>query len=272
MKNVVKYFCFAILLTILASCNNNGNNIFNIGCKAENIYSKNDSSYQGYFETDTFLDNVTKCYMTATINNMSAQNVRRELYSPEGNLLMALGMCSECCVAVGYKFYYDSLGRTKSVSHVCLDDYDDEDMLQEMIRHYCNTDSATLNFEIGRDSIGRVNRIGNLTNLDAYDVEYGIYDGSSFWCSDIDGGDIYFVVILHVKEREMEYGTAVDLYYVNGKLAAEAAFWNGKFIKCLTYQRNGRVAAKYGNHKAPLDIILSEYCYGYDECLPWYCW
>ena len=263
------YFCLVGLLLLAFGCDNKKDDAFRIGCSAEKIYWKGDSIRSEGVEIDTLIDENTKCYLVSTAKT-TCPNVRLELFSSENNLLMALGLSSESCYPTGYKFYYDSLGRTVQVSWVgmAIDAYDGEFLLKEMIRLYCNDDSSWSRYDIVRDSSGNVIKIGDVDGCLDYDLSYGVYDGESFWESDLSGGDIHFVVVMKKKDRSVEKGTFVDRYYADGKLAVEAAYWNDKLIKCLTYGNYGDVVYFHGNEKNPLSLCLdgNSFCLG----VPWY--
>ncbi|MCQ2344731.1 MAG: hypothetical protein MJ002_07435 [Paludibacteraceae bacterium] len=272
-------FAIALIAILLASCKKNSNqeNPYVVGCKAENIYFKDDSTNIETSEVDTFSDVRTKCYMVYTTNTHFAYSTRLELFSPDDNLLMVVSQCSECCDFEGYKFAYDSIGRLKSVASVILSeekatsDYN-QFLLKEMMRLYLEDDSCSKKYEIGRDESGNVVSVGNL--YDDYDCsfEYGVYDVDDFWESDLHGGDVYFVVAMKRKDRSNAYGSFVDVYYVDGKIAVEAAYWNDKLIKALIYDKNGRVSSLCGNEMTPLDLVLSYYCNEYECSKPWYFW
>lgn len=254
-------FCASMMLLFISGCKNEQNDILEIGCSAEKIYWKNDSVYWESVAVDTVFDEDTKCYLVSTIK-YTFPNARFEFFSSEDNLLMALGMCSEVGYPVGYKFSYDSLGRTERVSWVevgggnSINEYDGEYLLKEMIRLYCNNDSSWSKYDIIRDSLGNVIKIGELDDCYDYDLSYGVYDGEYFWESDLDGGDIHFIVAKKKKDRSIKCGTAIDVYYMDGRLAVEAAYWNDHLIKCLTHKRNGCVGCIYDYEMTPLEICL----------------
>lgn len=268
MKYGYRILCLAFVAMIVAGCDSSKSS-YEIGCKAEKVYFKNDSSYMWHLEKDTLMDDETKCYYVTTFQAPGVMNYRCELFSPEHNLLMVLGMCSECCIAQGFKFSYDSIGRTSCVAYVQIDQWElegeneDTSMFNEMLRLYNNNDSAWTRHEIKRDSCGRVVRIGNLICPDDYDCEYGVYDSGNFWYGDVDGGDVHFIVKIHeINDSNMPMST-YDLYYMDGKLAVETLCWNGKVVKSIAYRQNGRAAALYGNEKTPLDIVLNDCCLQY---------
>ena len=262
MNNKNINFCLIGLLLLAFGCDNNKDDSLRIiSCSAEKIYWKDDSTHLGSVEIDTFVDENTKCYLVSTIKK-SFPNARFELFSSENNMLMVLGMCSEVGYPVGYKFSYDSLGRTERVSWVevgggnSINEYDGEYLLKEMIRLYCNNDSSWSKYDIVRDSSENVTRIGDIDDCHDYDLSYGIYDGAYFWESDLDGGDIHFIVVMKKKDCSIKYGTTIDVYYMDGKIAVEAAYWNNHLIKCLTHKRNGCVGCIYDNEMTPLEICL----------------
>lgn len=274
MNNKNIYFCLIGLLLLAFGCDNNKDDSLRIiGCSAEKIYWKDDSTHLGSVEIDTFVDEHTKCYLVSTIKK-SFQNARFELFSSENNLMMALGLCSEVGYPVGYKFSYDSLGRTERVSWVemggghSIDEYDGEYNLKEMLRLYFNNDSLWSMYDIIRDSSGNVVRIGDIDDCHDYDLSYGVYDGANYWESDLSGGDIHFIVVMKYRDRSMKNATIVDRYYVDGKLAVEAAYWNSKLIKCLTYKRNGSAGYFIDNKENPLNLCLHGYS-SFDG-VPWY--
>lgn len=266
MKYVYNFFCFAFAALIIVGCGNNSKPSYEIGCKVEKVFFKNDSVSMGSLGSDTLWDDETNCYYVKTEQVFGVMNSRYEIFSPEHNLLMVMGKSSECFIAQGFKFSYDSIGRTTCVTYVQIDQdelegtNEDTTMFKEMLRLYGNNDSAWIKYEIKRDGRGHLVRIGDLNCLDYSACEYGVYDGHNFWFSDIDGGDIHFVVIMHEGEHSDKPKSTFDLYYVDGKLAVETLCWNGKPVRSIVYHHNGRFAAIYGNENAPLDIALCDYC------------
>lgn len=265
MKYIYRFLCVAIVALFVASCDIGTKPLYEIGCKAEKIFFKDSCKVEDGFFIDTLWDEKTGCYYVETYSN----NSMYELFSPEHNLLMVLGKSSECFCANGFKFHYDSVGRTDCVACVkiecdglsCLDN--DAFILKEMIRLYGNNDSAWTRYEIERDSCGQVIRVGDMNGSDLYEIEYGVYSGMNFWVSDIDGADLHFVVVKREKEPLDKIRPTFALYYVDGKLAVETLRKHGEPIKSVAYHHDGRVAALYGNEKSPLDIALGDYVLKY---------
>ncbi|MCQ2329940.1 MAG: hypothetical protein MJZ93_05245, partial [Paludibacteraceae bacterium] len=62
MKYVYNFFCFAFAALIIVGCGNNSKPSYEIGCKVEKVFFKNDSVSMGSLGSDTLWDDETNCY------------------------------------------------------------------------------------------------------------------------------------------------------------------------------------------------------------------
>ena len=192
------------------------------------------------------------------------------LYTPADNLKMVLSGCSECASINGYKIEYDKDGLVSSVTQVQgIDVLEDEPHFSaRLLRSWAK--DPTLEgerFVISRDEQGKITFVGDIDVPYDYTAHCFIREWGPFWYSDISGGDIGFFVLLEKDDKEDR--STVDYLYVDGILIAELAYWNGKFIKALYYNREGRFFGIDENRDADVleeahDIhdVVSQY--------PWY--
>ena len=162
------------------------------------------------------------------------------LYTPANNLKLVLAGCSECCDLHGYKVDYSKDGSVLAVTQV--NDVElpvtpgfDPRLLKSWVK---DPSLEGQRFEISRNEDGTVISIGNIHVPYGYTAKYFIKEWGPFWNSDLHGGDLGFFVLLEADEKEGK--SAVDYLYVDGRLIAELAYWNGKFIKALYYNFEGR--------------------------------
>jgi hypothetical protein len=201
------------------------------------------------------------------------------LYSPSGNLLMALSCASEDGELHGYKMVYGPDGKVEDV--IAMDDsiYEDQKSLdppsyekgytQVLRRWLSDPYFEVTHFRIKRDSEGNPEKIGGVYVPHGYTAKYFISEWGPFWGDDIRGGRLAFMVLL--EEQDKEGRSTVDYLYVDDHLVAEKAYWNGVFIKALYYDGQGHFDGIYEDRDAD---VFNEAFWHYigerTEDTPWY--
>ena len=201
------------------------------------------------------------------------------LYSPKGNVLMVLSGAGELGEISGYKIEYGENGlvreviKTRSLGFALEKgerDYFDElekDRVRTLRRWYGDPDIDETCFPILRDESGTILRVGDLYVHNDCKAYCSIEEWGPFYASDMEGGILAFQVLM---ENQNKAGrSTVDYLYVDGKLVAEQAFWNGTPIKTLYYDSYGRFHGIYEER----DVDVMKEAFGHyftDAPCPWY--
>lgn len=170
-------------------------------------------------------------------HNRFAFSSHYTLYSPKHNLCLILSGCSECAELNGYKIKYAENGRVSEVTEVNYEIEYDLSNIKVLKRVMKEKSMEGAHFLFERDEYGILKNIGNIEVPSDYTAYYYIQEWPGFWDYDIYGGEVAFIVLLEADDKANK--SAVDILYVNGKLAAELAYWNGVFIKALYYDDKG---------------------------------
>ena len=198
------------------------------------------------------------------------------LYSPQGNLEMIVAGASEACAVSGWKISYGNDGYVNEVCEVTHTDYGyqseisssiflSNSSLADNLIHLQNSKiQEGTKIVIERNADGNVEKVGNLEVPYDYCAHYFISEWGPFWESDVSGGRLEFFTLMERKDTE---GSYVNYLYVEDKLIAELAYWNGTFIKARTYNKDGAMVSKYDNRD--IDIMVETY-YDFDVTPKWY--
>lgn len=222
--------------------------------------------------------------LLAIVNDGSPKNELYELFTPNGNLRLIASGAQEQGGVSGYSIDYNRNGTVARVRYIGMMNDDDYSELADSTRSvqamrrwadgvmedtgldccHVAADNYEECYDIVRNDKGGIISIGGIDVPYGYDATFYLSEWGPFWLSDISGGMLAFFVRMECEDRD---GSTVDYLYKDGKLLAEMAYWNGKFIKLRTYNHQGSMVGLYKDRD--IDILNQAY-EDYDVSPAWY--
>lgn len=203
-----------------------------------------------------------------------AATMHYRLYDPDGALRIVAAGPQEQVGMNGYRIDYDEAGRVSNIIYIGsmndpFDEMEREGSVAVMKRWLAESLEASPQLPdsvcVSRDEEGNIVGMDNIYVPDGYRAKLLIREWGPFWESDLWGGNLQSFVLLE-KYKDIK-GSHVNWLYLNGKLLAEMAYWDGVFIKARTYNRSGSMVSVYADRN--VDLWDQTY-YDYTESPMWY--
>lgn len=273
MNRTILYLLCALCSAITSSCSKDTTSVeCNDPIDAEHIYENSIHKYGDEFNKHTITSEDGYC-LTSILHTCSMYSDFYQLFTPNGNLKLIASGSQEACAINGYSIDYNEDGTVACVNYIGMlndesyrslsDSTSSVQIMKKWIK-YSSDKQETTRFLICRNKEKEVTKVGNIDVPMGYKAKYFISEWGPFWSHDLDGGVISFFVKLESQEKD---GSYVDYLYVNDKLLAELAYWNGKFIKARTYNNRGALVNQYNDRNMN---ILDQAFYDYYSSTKWY--